>query len=74
MFIAMTQHAQYRLKGARQFGVTYKDVVETARKVPGKVTNFKWQGRTKDGKKFTLVISDVDRVRFVITIIGIRAQ
>lgn len=72
MRVIITEHARKRLKDARQEGITEKELLEAAQKIPGHIpTATRFRGfMSKSGRIFDLVSKDIPKGRLVITIIG----
>lgn len=70
--IIVTSHAKKRLLEARQKGICLEDIIQEAKKIPGKIpvaTRFRGFIST-NGQIYDIVAKDIPNGRLVITIIG----
>lgn len=72
MKVLITGHSKRRLKGQRQGGIDWLDIVEAARTIPGRIPRAtRFRGFVaRSGKVFDLVVKDSSDGRIVITVIG----
>lgn len=72
MRVIITEHARKRLKDVRQDKITYADIINASREIPGCIpTATRFKGFfAKSGRIFDIVAKDIPAGRLVITVIG----